>query len=71
MSLPVRHKKLLTREGFNELFEREMNRFDTHKETFQELKKESLVIFGECRYNNYQSFRKSRAKYIRSQQSLN
>lgn len=68
MGLPERHKKLLTKEGFNELFERELSRFDTHKETFKQLRQESLVIFGQCRYDNYQSFRKSRSKYVKSRQ---
>lgn len=67
MSLPRRHKKLLTREGFNELFEREIKRHDTHKEAFAELKQESLVIFGTCRYDNFESFRKARSQYLKSE----
>lgn len=70
MSLPLRHKKLLTRDGFNELFERELCRHKTHKEAFAELKKECLVIFGQCRYDNFESFRLSRKKWIEQKQSV-
>ena len=69
--LSKRHRKLMRKDGFNELFEREIPRHDTYEEAFQELHRESLVVFGECRYENYESFRKSRARYIRNRQSLN
>ena len=69
MGLPKRHKKLLTPEGFDELFEREISRHSTHAEAFQELKKECLVIFGQCRYDTYQSYRLSRSQRIKRKQT--
>lgn len=71
MSLPVRHKKLLTPEGFDELFERELSRHRTHEEAFNELKKESLVIFGQCRYDNFKSYQNARARRIKNRQHVN
>lgn len=56
MSLPKRHKKLLTPEGFDELFEREIPKFDTHGEAFEELWLESIIVYGYCLYDGYDAF---------------
>lgn len=57
MSLPKRHKKLLTKEGFNELFERELSRFDnSHRYVFKQLWKESIIVYDCCLYDDYEAF---------------
>lgn len=71
MSLPERHKKLLTPKGFDELFEDEISKSDTHEKAFKELKRESLVVFEQCIFKNYESYRISRSRRIKECQSAN
>ena len=61
----------MTPEGFDELFEKEISSFETYEQAFKELRQECLVIFGSCRYENYESYRNARARRIKNRQSVN
>lgn len=60
-----RHISMVHPKSFDRLFEKEIPKHDTYEEAFNSLNQEYIEVFGECRYKNYESYRKAREQRIK------
>lgn len=66
MEISERQSKMITPQGFDELFERAINKGNTQPEVFEQMNKEFRQAFGENRYKNFESYRVTRLKRVKT-----
>ena len=62
MRLPKRLQKMVSPKGFDEVFYAELHRYESQRKAFNALNQEYAKTFGQKRYKNFESYRKSRSK---------
>lgn len=62
IEIPDRHLKMLTREGFNEIYDeyRAKDKTSNNSDIWEQVEAEHLAIFKRHKYKSYDSFRKVR-----------
>ena len=65
MKANQRHILMVHPKSFDRLFEKEIANHDTYEDAFNCLNEEYIEVFGECRYKNYESYRKAREQRIK------
>ena len=65
MKATQRHILMVHPKSFDKLFEKEIPNHDTYEQAFNALNDEYTEVFGECRYKNYESYRKAREQRIK------
>lgn len=57
--------ELLTNEGYDKRFEQMCVEYDTYEKAFRAVERQFKSYFGKNRYNNYESYRVTRAKRLK------
>ena len=57
-------KKIGTRTGFIQYYFSQLPKFNTQKETFESINEKYFELYGENRYESYESFRKQLSREI-------
>lgn len=65
MEITERHIKMISPEGFSELWLQEIQTAETYEIAFNILNQEYQRVFGKARYASYDSFRISRLERLR------
>jgi hypothetical protein len=60
MKVTARHIRMISRQGFIELFWEGLKDWQTHEECYEALEREYKSAFGKRRYANFISFRRRR-----------
>lgn len=60
MRVTEKHIRMISRQGFIELFWETLSEGQTHEEAYESLEREYKAAFGKRRYANFISFRRRR-----------